>query len=136
MHLTTAIARPAARDESPARRAIAQPAPTGVNDYRAPVVRGGGNDNFVFNTSLGAGNVDRMTDFRADQDSFRLDDAAFTGLALGAINPSALDENLSGNADNASIRIIYRDRYRQAVLRQGRNRGRGQGPVRENRHKL
>ncbi len=32
LHLTTAIARPAARDESSARRAIAQPAPTGVND--------------------------------------------------------------------------------------------------------
>ena len=34
--LTTAIARPAARDESSARRAIAQPAPTGVNDDLIP----------------------------------------------------------------------------------------------------
>lgn len=40
LHLTTAIARPAARDESSARRAIAQPAPTGVNNHRAPVVAG------------------------------------------------------------------------------------------------
>jgi len=40
LHLTTAIARHAARDESPARRAIAQPAPIGVNDNRAPVVTG------------------------------------------------------------------------------------------------
>ena len=39
-HLTTALARPAARDESPARRAIAQPAPKGVDDGRAPVVAG------------------------------------------------------------------------------------------------
>jgi len=39
-HLTTAIARPAARDESSARRAIAQPAPSGVNDHRAPVAAG------------------------------------------------------------------------------------------------
>jgi Ca2+-binding RTX toxin-like protein len=46
-------------------------------------VRGGGNDNFVFNTSLGAGNVDRITDFREAQDSVRLDDAVFTGLAPG-----------------------------------------------------
>ena len=38
--LTTAIARPAARDESSARRAIAQPAPTGVNNHRAPVAAG------------------------------------------------------------------------------------------------
>ena len=40
LHLATAIARPAARDESSAHRAIAQPAPTGVNDHRAPVVAG------------------------------------------------------------------------------------------------
>ena len=38
--LITAIARPAARDESSARRAIAQPAPDGVNINRAPVVAG------------------------------------------------------------------------------------------------
>lgn len=38
--LTTAIARPAARDESSARRAIAHPAPNGVNNHRAPVVAG------------------------------------------------------------------------------------------------
>ena len=37
LHLTTAIARPAARNESSARRAIAQPAPTGEYDHRAPV---------------------------------------------------------------------------------------------------
>lgn len=38
--LTTATARPAARDESSARRAIAQPAPIGVNTNRAPVADG------------------------------------------------------------------------------------------------
>lgn len=38
--LTAAIARPAARDESSARRAIAQPAPTGVNKNRAQVAVG------------------------------------------------------------------------------------------------
>ena len=40
LRLTTAIARPAARDESSARRAIAQTATTGVNDHRAPVAAG------------------------------------------------------------------------------------------------
>ena len=40
LHLTTAIARPAARDESSARRTIAQPAPIGVNQQPAPVVAG------------------------------------------------------------------------------------------------
>lgn len=38
--LTTAIAHPVARDESSARRPIAQPAPTGVNANRAPVAAG------------------------------------------------------------------------------------------------
>ena len=38
--LITAIARPAARQESSARRAIAQPAPSGVNTNRAPVTAG------------------------------------------------------------------------------------------------
>ena len=38
--LTTAIARPATRDESSARRAIAQPAPIGVNNNRAQVAAG------------------------------------------------------------------------------------------------
>ena len=39
-NLNPAIARPAARDESSARRAIAQPAPIGVNTNRAPVAAG------------------------------------------------------------------------------------------------
>ncbi len=38
--LTAAIARPAARDESSARRAIAQTAPIGVNTNRTPVAAG------------------------------------------------------------------------------------------------
>jgi len=38
--LTIAIARPAARDQSSARRAIANPAPNGVNTNRAPVATG------------------------------------------------------------------------------------------------
>ena len=38
--LTTAIARPAAQDESSAHRAIAQPAPIGVNTNRAPIAAG------------------------------------------------------------------------------------------------
>ncbi|WP_366658569.1 integrase core domain-containing protein, partial [Fodinicurvata sp. EGI_FJ10296] len=38
--LTTAIARPAAPDDSSARHAIAQPTPFGVNSNRAPVAAG------------------------------------------------------------------------------------------------
>jgi hypothetical protein len=38
--LTTAIARPATRDDNAARRAIAQPAPIGVNTNLAPLAAG------------------------------------------------------------------------------------------------
>ena len=38
--LNQAIARPAARDESSARRAIAQPAPIGVNNLQAHIAAG------------------------------------------------------------------------------------------------
>ncbi len=40
LHLTHAIAQPAARDESSGCRAIAHPAPKGINDHRAPVAAG------------------------------------------------------------------------------------------------
>ena len=40
LHMTTASTRPAARDESSARRAIAQPMPIGANDQRTPVTAG------------------------------------------------------------------------------------------------
>ena len=40
LHLANAIARPATRDESSACRAIAHPAPKGINDNRAPVAAG------------------------------------------------------------------------------------------------
>ena len=41
LHLTTAIARPAAHVARSARRAIAQPAPIHIGGNRAPVVAGG-----------------------------------------------------------------------------------------------
>ncbi|MFZ1479706.1 MAG: IS3 family transposase, partial [Paracoccaceae bacterium] len=40
LHLITAISRHAALDESSVQRSIAQPAPKGVNDQRAPVAAG------------------------------------------------------------------------------------------------
>lgn len=40
LHLNTAIARPAAHDESSARRAIAHPAPTGIHQQWAPIAAG------------------------------------------------------------------------------------------------
>ncbi|WP_366509784.1 M10 family metallopeptidase C-terminal domain-containing protein, partial [Mesorhizobium sp.] len=49
----------------------------------------GGNDTFVFNSALGAGNVDRITDFDKLQDKIQLDDAVFAGLKLGGLSSDA-----------------------------------------------
>jgi len=66
-----------------------------------------GNDVFVFNTMLGAGNVDRINDLSVMDDTIRLDDAAFVGLSLGALSASAFTANLNGQASDALDRIIY-----------------------------
>ncbi|MCX7301171.1 MAG: calcium-binding protein [Rhodobacterales bacterium] len=68
---------------------------------------GSGSDNFVFNTTLGTGNIDKITDFNVAADTIRLENAIFTGLANGALAGSAFVSNTSGNAADASDRIIY-----------------------------
>jgi Ca2+-binding RTX toxin-like protein len=67
----------------------------------------GGNDTFVFNTALGAGNVDTVTDFTAGGDRIELENAVFTGLATGVLAASAFVANLTGIATTAAQRIIY-----------------------------
>lgn len=72
------------------------------------VLRGGaGNDAFVFNTAPGARNVDRITDFAVIDDTIRLDDAVFVGLASGNLAASAFAANLTGVASDGLDRIIY-----------------------------
>jgi Ca2+-binding RTX toxin-like protein len=68
---------------------------------------GSGADAFLFRTAPGAANVDRITDFRAADDTIRIDNAVFTGLAGGALAGAAFQANSSGNAADASDRIIY-----------------------------
>lgn len=41
-----------------------------------------GNDTFVFDTALGAGNVDRITDFNVAADTINIDDAIFAGAGF------------------------------------------------------
>lgn len=71
------------------------------------VLTGGlGNDIFVFNTALSA-NVDTIADFSnstGNNDTIRLDDAIFSGLALGALNPASF---ALSDAATADARIIY-----------------------------
>ncbi|TIQ81322.1 MAG: calcium-binding protein, partial [Mesorhizobium sp.] len=63
----------------------------------------GGNDTFVFNSALGNGNVDRITDF--NQDKIRLDDAIFAGLHLGGLPSAAFFAGTA--AHDSSDHIIY-----------------------------
>ena len=67
---------------------------------------GAGRDNFIFSTAL-SGNIDKITDYNVAQDTVRLENAVFTGLAEGALSASAFAASASGNAADASDRIIY-----------------------------
>jgi Ca2+-binding RTX toxin-like protein len=68
---------------------------------------GGDADSFVFNVAFSTGNIDRITDFDALADTIRLENAIFTGLAAGTLATTAFRSNTSGNAADASDRIIY-----------------------------
>jgi serralysin len=64
-----------------------------------------GLDSFVFTTVLGAANVDNILDFTVADDTLRIDNAVFTGLATGYL--SASDFRIGTSAGDASDRIIY-----------------------------
>ncbi len=65
----------------------------------------GGADSFAFTSALGGGNVDLIVGFATGDDKILLDDAVFTGLAPGALNPNAfVTGSAAGDADD---RIIY-----------------------------
>ncbi|WP_312895144.1 M10 family metallopeptidase C-terminal domain-containing protein [Microvirga sp.] len=71
------------------------------------VLTGGtGDDAFIFAAPLdAAGNVDRIRDFRASDDTLRLDNAVFVGLTDGALSATAFA--LSSAAVEADDRVIY-----------------------------
>ncbi len=68
---------------------------------------GAGNDTFVFNTALGASNIDRIADFIVVADTIHLENAIFTALTAGTLTAAAFVRNMSGDASDASDRIIY-----------------------------
>ncbi len=68
---------------------------------------GSGADLFVFNTALRSGNIDRITDFSHVDDTVRLENAFFTGLANGTLSSGAFRANTTGLAADSSDRIIY-----------------------------
>ncbi|WP_342150880.1 hypothetical protein [Methylorubrum sp. SB2] len=71
------------------------------------VLTGGrGADSFVFATALGANNVDRITDFAAE-DRFLLGKTVFSALTTGQLAESAF-KNLDRGAVDADDRILYK----------------------------
>ena len=67
-----------------------------------------GADSFVFASTPGAANVDRITDYNVAADTIRLENAVFLGLTAGALAATAFVRNATGVAADATDRIIYR----------------------------
>ncbi|MER9651709.1 family 16 glycosylhydrolase [Mesorhizobium sp. M0199] len=65
----------------------------------------GGHDAFSFNTALGDGNVDKITDFKRSQDTFHLDHTVFAGLQPGGLPSAAFFAGTA--AHDSSDHIIY-----------------------------
>jgi serralysin len=70
---------------------------------------GSGKDHFVFDVRPNRStNNDKITDFRAVDDTIRLDNAVFTKVGGdGALKSAAFYANLTGQAHDASDRIVY-----------------------------
>lgn len=74
------------------------------------VLRGfAGADNFVFDSSLEASNVDRILDFESGIDLIMLANELFTSLANGVLDAAGFAVNAGGLANTADQRIIYDD---------------------------
>jgi len=66
---------------------------------------GGGADGFLFTTALGATNVDAILDLQVGVDDIVLENAVFTGLAVGALAAGAFRTGAA--AVDADDRILY-----------------------------
>ena len=66
---------------------------------------GAGNDFFLFDSARAATNVDIITDFSVVNDTMRLENAIFTGLAAGTLNADAF--HIGTAAADAEDRIVY-----------------------------
>ena len=66
---------------------------------------GGGADDFLFTTALGATNIDHILDMQVGVDDIVLENAVFTGLAVGALAAGAV--HTGSAAADADDRIIY-----------------------------
>jgi serralysin len=72
----------------------------------ADTLQGGlGADTYVFTSAIGGGNVDAVVGFNVADDTFLLNNAIFTGLSVGALDPGAFV--IGSAAGDADDRIIY-----------------------------
>jgi len=69
------------------------------------LIGGAGADSFYFSTALGAGNIDRISDFETGVDRILLSHAIFGAIAPGALDLGALV--LGSAALDADDRILY-----------------------------
>ena len=71
---------------------------------------GKGKDVFLFDTKLGAKNVDDITDFNVNDDTIQLDRDIFTKFAAaGTLKANAFVSNDTGKAEDKKDRIIYNE---------------------------
>jgi Ca2+-binding RTX toxin-like protein len=68
---------------------------------------GDGSDVFIFNTTLGADNVDRIIDFSVLDDAIHVDDAVFVGLSRGALAAASFVTDAAESYSDTLARIIY-----------------------------
>ncbi|WP_421590992.1 beta strand repeat-containing protein [Shinella sp. M27] len=69
---------------------------------------GNGNDTFLFNTTLGATNIDKITDFNFVNDTIRLENSIFNAIVgVGVLSAAQFTANASGTATDSNDRIIY-----------------------------
>ena len=66
-----------------------------------------GQDTFVFDTALGSGNVDRIADFSAADDTIQLARSVFTALGASPLSTSAFKDVSVGGPVDGDDRIIY-----------------------------
>jgi Ca2+-binding RTX toxin-like protein len=67
----------------------------------------GGKDTFAFTSTLGAANVDTITDFNVVDDRFLLSQSVFAVLNTGTLAAAAFRANTTGLAQASSDRIVY-----------------------------
>lgn len=76
------------------------------NEAANVLTGGAGKDYFIFNTALGNGNIDTITDFSVKDDTIRLDNSVFVGVGRdGSLSSGAFFAGAV--AHDASDRIIY-----------------------------